>query len=87
MKTTFCKGCGAEVIWCKTERGGNMPVDAYPVPHGNLLVEEHAEGLSCRVVDAHEEPAGAGNGEPQPRYVSHFANCPQHAQFRTRRRR
>ena len=26
-----CKGCGAEIIWTKTEKGKNMPLDAKPV--------------------------------------------------------
>jgi hypothetical protein len=26
-----CKGCGAEIIWIKTEAGRNMPIDAKPI--------------------------------------------------------
>lgn len=26
-----CKGCGAIIIWIKTEKGKNMPIDAKPI--------------------------------------------------------
>ena len=26
-----CKGCGAAIIWIKTAKGKNMPIDAKPV--------------------------------------------------------
>ena len=26
-----CKGCGAAIIWIKTEKGKNMPIDGKPI--------------------------------------------------------
>jgi len=28
LKITQCKSCGAEIVWMKTQRGKNIPVDA-----------------------------------------------------------
>jgi len=32
MKTSLCKGCGAAIIWIKTAKGKNMPVNAKASP-------------------------------------------------------
>lgn len=71
---THCRSCGASIIWATTEHGvGRMPVDVEPVAGGNLELDELAGHTAVRVVT------------PEPdveRYVSHFATCPQSAEWR-----
>jgi len=31
IKTSKCRSCGAEIVWLKTDRGKNIPVDAEDV--------------------------------------------------------
>ena len=35
MKTSKCRGCGAELVWFKTENNRSMPVDASSVEEGD----------------------------------------------------
>lgn len=79
-----CRSCGAPIIWAQTVNGKAMPIDAEPVPDGNVLltgrrVETRRGTLApeCRVEgDTPMFPDGAD------RYMSHFATCPQADQWR-----
>jgi hypothetical protein len=64
-----CRGCGAEVIWCKTAKGKSMPLDAVPFSEGNI-----------RIVDGVANYGDKGTGP----YVSHFATCPKAGDWRKR---
>lgn len=59
-----CRSCQAEVIWVKTIHGKAMPIEINA--EGNLIL---VKGVA-HVIPKGEEPAG------MPRYVSHFATCP-----------
>jgi hypothetical protein len=64
-----CTKCPARVTWALTANGKRMPLDAEPVPGGNLEIKDGV----IRYV------------KPEPgvrRYVSHFVTCPAAAQFR-----
>lgn len=62
-----CRSCGANIYWVKTESGKSMPVDAMPVPDGNIIfIDERAH-----VLKKDHEPIEEG----QNRYVSHFVTC------------
>lgn len=82
--TEPCRSCGQPVIWCITERLQAMPVDAEPVPDGNIQ-------LVAR-------PVGSFGGRPLAKilnvaqrfgktnlHTSHFVDCPQAAKWRTRK--
>ena len=68
-----CRSCGAEIIWCRTEQGKNMPVDLNKRPDGNLVLEDVEGDTIARYV-----PKGEGE------YVSHFSTCGQAADWRKR---
>lgn len=71
MRTSRCRSCRAEVVWCVTAGGKAMPVDVEPVEDGNVVLEDDGD-LVATVV-----PPGQGLlGDERPRYVSHFATCP-----------
>ena len=75
-----CRSCGEPVIWTVTEEGKRMPVDRDPPANGNLFLESARDGdgrveYRSRVVKPEEEPE-------RPRYLSHFATCPQRTAWR-----
>lgn len=67
-----CSSCGAAIVWAVTVAGARMPVDAAPSPKGNLVLE----GETVRVVPPPDLL------DQRPRHTSHFATCPDAAQFR-----
>lgn len=63
-----CGSCNAPVIWVRTSTGKRMPVDAAPVPNGNIILNGG---------QAVYTQAGCTIGAPDGKlYVSHFATCP-----------
>ena len=46
-----CKGCGASIIWIKTKKGKNMPIDAKPVKA--YIKSEDAQVDLYTMVDVH----------------------------------
>jgi len=68
---TNCRSCNAKIMMLKTATGKFMPVDAVPVPHGNLEVHNG----ECRVIRKTEVYEG-------DRYISHFATCVNAKQHR-----
>lgn len=59
-----CRSCTQPILWGKTEKFANMPIDVDKVPNGNLDI--NGDGLLIVVT-------------PSPtltRWVSHFTTCP-----------
>lgn len=80
MSTTSCSRCGAAIIWVKTARGKNLPLDPEPStsPHeGNFVLRD---GVAVYVRDEHRKrqfgPAGEPRPGSEPVYIPHFATCP-----------
>ncbi len=46
--STLCQFCGAEVVWATTEKGKAMPLNAEPVEHGNIWLEERSYPVYSR---------------------------------------
>ena len=61
-----CRSCHAPIIWAKTANGKAIPIDATPTSLGNIEVD----GGTAKYVTADVNALG-------PRYVAHFATCPQ----------
>lgn len=77
-----CRACGAKIIWIKTRKGKNFPLNAMPVEFsvdkGSETVVE-ADGNIIKDVLIHgEDPLGTG-------YIPHWATCPYANQFRKRK--
>lgn len=75
-----CRGCGGPMRWAQNETTGRrVPIDPDPVPDGNLVLVALRPGATplVRYLRKHEPVAPTS-----PRYVSHFATCPQADQFR-----
>lgn len=97
-----CRSCNANVIWVigekadrKTGQFTRMPLDAEPVPNGNVVVVSGPDPILGegfpeipiarylnRVEQAQLRPIGAS--EVGPRFVSHFGTCPQAKNWRKR---
>lgn len=74
-ETAKCRSCGAAIIWAKTESGRSMPLDAEPVDPTRV-------NTTC-ILDRGVARFGAIDGPSgEPRYVSHFATCPNAARHR-----
>jgi hypothetical protein len=68
--TDTCRSCQAPIRWAPSARTGKpMPLDAAPHPAGTFVIT--ATGV-----------AAYSPGSPEPRYRSHFANCPHAGQHR-----
>lgn len=67
MKADVCRSCGARIIWAVTVNGKTAPIDAEPVPDGNLWL---VKGLTAPVAIT------AGEHATPSRYKNHFATCP-----------
>lgn len=80
-----CRSCSAQIIWAQSATSDKrMPLDAEPVDDGNVVLElrGHAADPLYRVLTKKEKAQQTIFDEPQLRYKSHFATCPQDKQWR-----
>ena len=86
---TTCRGCGAEIIFIKTQKMKTIPCDPEPVHirqdiHGNTYVRKDGTFVIGETVgDAFDDP----DTNLIEAYVSHFATCPVGGKFRKPRER
>jgi len=73
---TTCASCGAEIIWCRTDTGKRMPVDAHPATDGNFILDGDPQLPTARSVARVDSEPG------QPLHRSHFATCPHADRYR-----
>lgn len=96
MIRALCTSCNAGIVWTVSEATGKRsPIDAEPVPNGNLRIVEQPPGPARPGGHVDRLPptirvAGATVDLLDPtddgvRYVSHFATCPQAAEHRRRK--
>jgi len=69
-----CRSCKAPIRWARTAAGRNIPLDAAPVAHGNVELDD--QGIATVLA------ATAAWDGVTPRYTSHFATCPDADQHR-----
>jgi len=78
---TACRSCGRQIIWAATPKGRAIPLDPNPAPDGNLELIE---------VDGTRYARSALSGSnlfDEPRYVTHYATCPNADAHRKRQER
>lgn len=78
MRTASCSSCSAPITWAQTENGKPMPVDAVPVPNGNIELQLPNDPRDPPVAHVLRK----GETRPAPLYVSHFSTCPDAAEHR-----
>lgn len=74
-----CSSCGAPINWAKTIKGRPIPLDPDPVPQGNVIISEEGTALVYNTA-----AAIAPRYADAPKYVSHFATCPNADEHRKR---
>lgn len=77
MRTSACSSCGAPVVWVAMATGRSAPLNADPVPNGNVELDPAGGARVLGKVDA-EARRLAG----VELYLSHFATCPNAARHR-----
>ena len=80
-----CTSCGAEIFFARTMRGRRLPLNAAPDPGRGEHLMAGGTAVHLRASAPEErryaEEAAARN---QPRYLTHYATCPQAGQHRKR---
>ena len=71
-----CRSCKAPIIWCKTAKGRNMPLDNEQSRHGLRFIVDN-DGYAHHVPDGVQDLG----------YRSHHATCPNAAQHRKSRKK
>ena len=74
--TATCRSCQAPILWAKSASGSSVPLNADPVPAGNIALR--SDGIAIYLRKGEAPPAGA------PLHVSHFATCPNAGAHRRR---
>lgn len=77
-----CRSCGARIRWATTANGNRMPIDDEPVPDGNIVLSDPTPGAYAPVALL-VDPDAPMLDDP-PRFVAHFATCPNADQHRKR---
>lgn len=84
MAKSYCRGCGAEIIWVKTEAGKNMPCDPGLVPFREAAgAKERAITMRGKVVCCELRPTRGPVTDFG--YIPHFSTCPQAGKFRRKK--
>jgi hypothetical protein len=73
-----CKSCSAKIMFVKTVVGFT-PIDAEPNPTGGIALVDGKPRFGGNALRYFEEYPDA------PRYISHFATCPDAAKHRRTR--
>lgn len=75
--------CGAPIVWARTEKGKNMPVDAEPTAAGRYRLEDRG---GDQPVAVYTHPISLAQAEAAGKTVvvhsAHWATCPSERQFR-----
>jgi hypothetical protein len=67
-----CRSCGASIRWERTANDKPIPLDPEPVADGNLALRDDGRVYSLPPSDL----------DSVPRYVTHFATCPNASEHR-----
>ena len=85
MSSSVCRGCGAEIVFVKTEAGKFMPCNVKMVPYwersgaaGKVVLQRNGKVISCDFEGPRDELTGFG-------YISHFSTCPKAKGFRKKK--
>lgn len=86
---TVCRSCGASCMWATTRGDKPMLVNVRPVATGNVLLDEQRGadgGLILRAEVLSKGQAAGARAAGRRLHTSHFVDCPQADQWRTKRR-
>lgn len=73
---TQCRSCGVSVMWLRGASTGRLaPIESEPAADGNLHIDLEKGTYHL---------ANVGCPKDAPRYVNHFARCPQAREWKRR---
>jgi hypothetical protein len=75
-----CRSCDAPIVWATSSGGKRMPVDALPVPDGNVELTLQPGSWVGPVAAVLTAPSLFA----KPLRKAHFATCPAAEQWRKR---
>lgn len=81
MANSYCRACGARIIFIKTKAGKFMPCNPDPIPYwqrdgaSGKVITTAGEVVSCDLEGKRERVTGVGR-------ISHFATCPSARKFK-----
>lgn len=86
MRESRCTSCNEPIRWVVMPSGSLMPVDVEPVDHGTVIITTDTVGTLSgntfpKAIVLHRDQPDLFHAD-QPRYVSHFATCPNAAKHR-----
>lgn len=73
-----CRSCGRPIRWARTTKAKRIPIDLAPVDDGNVTLSDDRDPIAT------VHPPGQAPLDAGPRYVSHFATCPDADRHRKR---
>lgn len=85
----YCNSCGAPIFWVTLPAQTRLPVNPEPSPSGNVILIDHP--LSPDHPNWNQRGMVMGRAQlrnprivspDRPRYVSHFATCPNAGKHR-----
>ena len=79
-----CRSCNATIRWVRVKSTGTlMPINSEPDPRGNIVLKDNlAHFVKAGLFDEEVEGISAN----APRYISHFASCPNAKKHRRGKR-
>jgi hypothetical protein len=77
MERSNCRSCKAPILWVRSEHGNLLPVDEAPNPKGTIIIK-NGVGFTLSKRNLFELVVS----EDEPRYISHFATCPEAPRWR-----
>jgi hypothetical protein len=78
-QNSTCRSCGAPILWAISLAGILSPIDPNPVAGGNVALDLDRDPPLATFDNAKTREQKT---DPGPRYVSHFATCPDAQRFR-----
>lgn len=75
-----CKGCGAPIVWCHTDKGKRFPMDLQPGEGGpfEVFAELFPDGSAVDPGVQRARPRPSTRAASSPGWWPHWVTCPLH---------
>lgn len=86
MRESFCRSCGAAIVWIRTPGGKSMPCNASPTYYiakpksgKQRIVTPNGDVVACEYTDEPGRATGTG-------FIPHWSTCPNANSHRKKER-
>jgi len=80
-----CRSCKALIVWAKSARGSNMPMDVSPDPKGDFFLFRKEDRIEAVHYAERSTRAEAARNRGDKKYTCHFATCPNASKHRAQK--